>query len=116
MLPVLTGSFNAGNCKDSDLTTSCQLPAGKGPNGIALKLVGDSIRVKSITIYTPQTEVDGYDQDEHDIKVDVKLSLLFADFLVPKKCRNRGSPIYVKSANLIPEKFLPEGRNMVFLN
>ena len=84
MLPALSGSFNAVNCKDSDLTTSCQLPAGKGPNGIALELVGDSIRVRSITIYTPQTEVDGYDQDVHDIKVDVKLSIC-----IPHICHGR---------------------------
>ena len=96
MLPALTGSdsslFSAGNCKDSDLTTSCRLPAASSAQhstAIALELVGDfEINVKSVTIYTPQTDVDGYDPGVHDIEVDDKLftirKLLFGRLFPPK--------------------------------
>ena len=96
MLPALTGSdsslFSAGNCKDSDLTTSCRLPAASSAQhstAIALELVGDfEINVKSVTIYTPQTGVDGYDPGVHDIEVDDKLftirKLLFGRLFPPK--------------------------------
>ena len=74
MIPASSSSadFNANYCTDNNLTTVCR-PGGNKPNAIALELVGDSpISVKSVTIYTPQIEVEGYNPDGQEIQVDMK--------------------------------------------
>ena len=74
MIPASSSSadFNANYCTDNNLTTVCR-PGGNKPNAIALELVGDfPISVKSVTIYTPQVEVEGYNPDGQEIQVDMK--------------------------------------------
>ena len=74
MLPTSSSSagFNANYCTDNNLTTVCR-PGGNTPNAIALELDGDfPISVKSVTIYTPQSEVEGYNPDRQEIQVDMK--------------------------------------------
>ena len=117
ILPALTSSdvdsslFSAGNCKDSDLTTSCRLSAASNaeelPNAIAVGLVADfEINVKSVTIYTPQTDVDGYDPGVHDIEVDDKLftirKLLFGRLFPPK---GYPPPLQIFFANFVLQNF-----------
>ena len=65
--------FIGDHCLDSDLSTLCR-PDGIGPNAIALEIVEDfEVSVKSVTIYTPKIDVQGYDPSEHDIKVGIKI-------------------------------------------
>ena len=71
--PFSSGSvmFNAEHCIDSNLYTSCR-PGGSGPHAISVELVGPpgfEIDVKSVTIYTPPVDVEGYTPRNHEIKV-----------------------------------------------
>ena len=72
MAPGVSDShlFSPEHCIDSNLATVCR-PSGLGnpANAILLDLLGQ-ISVKSITIYTPQTNVEGYDPIGHNITVD----------------------------------------------
>ena len=81
--PGQAGDFGGANCFDSNLKTACRPNTASEKSAISLELKGPCFEttktcpqfdIKSITIYTPTVNVQGYQAGTHNIKVSLRTS------------------------------------------